>query len=72
MMDYKDIALMVVTLHSHPHKVFRVFSERAYADVMQLWREKLVSVRFTSEGLMFRLTALGQDIARDYSDMQEV
>ena len=71
MLTHNELAQACITIASHPRKTFRVFSERAHAEVLQLWRERLVSVRFTRDGLMFRLTALGQDIARDFHSMTE-
>ena len=72
MLNHKEMAEVCVLIASHPRRTFKVFSAQARAEIMQLWRERLVQVRVTTDGLVFKLSPLGHDVAREWPEMAEV
>ena len=72
MLNHKEMAEVCVLIANHPRRTFKVFSEQARAEIMQLWRERLVQVRVTTDGLAFKLSPLGHDVAREWPEMAEV
>ena len=72
MLNHKEMAEACVLIASHPRRTFKVFSEQARAEIMQLWRERLVQSRTPPDGLFFKLSPLGHDVAREWPEMAEV
>ena len=72
MLNHKEMAEACVLIASHPRRTFKVYSAKMRAQIMQLWRERLVQIRFTPDGLFFKLSPLGHDVAREWPEMAEV
>lgn len=72
MMTYKDMALVCATVASHPRSVFRSISDKHRREILQMFRESLVAIKFHQGSMFFKLSPLGQDIAREFSAMGEV